>query len=187
MPFTFQETEMPGLYIIEPHYHSDARGNNLKFFHKETYESRGLACDFGETMITTNLYRNVIRGFHFQTPPYTQYKLYYCLAGAWNNYSLDLRKGSPMYGKVICIPMTVKERKVLYIPKGIANAHLILEDNTVVLYQLGSKYMPEYDAGVRWDSVGVDFKIDNPIITKKDAELPELNEVDSPFELGVNC
>ena len=95
MSFAFIESEIPGLYIVQPHCHRDQRGNNLKTFHKPTFQEKGLPCDFGETMITTNLHKNVIRGFHYQRPPYTQYKLYYCLQGEWNNYSLDLRKGSP--------------------------------------------------------------------------------------------
>lgn len=181
MGFTFQESAIPGLFIIKPHYHEDLRGSNLKTFHKETFEQMGLDCDFGETMITTNLHKNIIRGFHFQKPPYTQCKLYFCLSGAWNNYSLDLRKGSPMYGKVICIPMREEERKLLYIPKGIANAHLIQKENTRVLYQLGSKYMPEYDSGVRWDSLGIDFGVTKPIMTEKDAALPSWEEFESPF------
>lgn len=187
MPFTFTETEIPGLYIVQPHFHQDQRGSNLKTFHKPAFAEKGLPCDFGETMITTNLHKNVIRGFHYQRPPYTQYKLYFCLQGEWNNYSVDLRKGSPAYGKVICINMREEECKLLYIPKGIANAHLVLRENTRVLYQLGSQYMPEYDAGVRWDSLGIDFGELTPIITAKDAALPPFAELDSPFVFGENC
>ncbi|MCR5701976.1 MAG: dTDP-4-dehydrorhamnose 3,5-epimerase [Lachnospiraceae bacterium] len=187
MSFVFKETKIPGLMIVEPHYHEDLRGSNMKIFHKETFENEGLKCDFGETMITTNLCKNTIRGFHYQKPPYTQCKLYYCLQGAWNNYSVDLRKGSPMYGKVICIPMNEKERKLLYIPDGIANAHLVLEDNTKVLYQLGSKYMPSYEGGVRWDSFGIDFGDIHPVITDRDAALPRMSEFESPFVYGENC
>lgn len=187
MAFTFEETQISGLYIVKPHYHQDERGSNMKTFHKETFLEKGLKCDFGETMITTNLHKNVIRGFHYQRPPYTQCKLYYCLCGEWDNYSVDLRKGSPTYGKVICISMNEEERKLLYIPEGIANAHLIKRDNTKVLYQLGSKYMPDYDEGVRWDSLGIDFSIRNPIITDKDASLPSFDEFESPFIYGENC
>lgn len=187
MSFEFKDTDIPGLLIVEPHFHEDERGSNMKTFHKETFQKKGLKCDFGETMITTNLHKNTIRGFHFQRPPYTQCKLYYCLSGAWNNYSVDLRKGSPMYGRVLCIPMSEDERKLLYIPDGIANAHLILEDNTKVLYQLGSKYMPDYDGGVRWDSLGIDFGISNPVITDKDARLPAFQDFETPFIYGENC
>ena len=187
MGFIFEETKIPGLLIVRPHYHEDKRGSNMKTFHKESFEERGLKCDFGETMITTNKHKNVIRGFHYQSPPYSQCKLYYCLSGAWNNYSLDIRKGSPTYGQHICIPMDEDDRKVLYIPDGIANAHLILKDNTKVLYQLGSKYMPDYEGGVRWDSVGLELSVTNPIISEKDMEFPPLKELDSPFEFGRNC
>ena len=100
---------------------------------------------------------------------------------------MDLRKGSPTYGKVICINMREEERKLLYIPEGIANAHLVLRENTRVLYQLGAQYMPEYDAGVRWDSLGIDFGELAPIMTEKDAALPPFAELDSPFVFGKNC
>lgn len=187
MAFKFKELDIKGLYIIEPHYYADQRGSNMKTFHKETYAAQNIKCDFEETMITTNLHKNVIRGFHFQRPPYTQCKLYYCISGAWNNYCVDIRKGSPTYGKIICVTMNEEERKLLYLPEGIANAHLILRDNTKVLYQLGSKYMPEYEAGIRWNSLGVDFQIENPIITEKDSELPLFGEFESPFVYGENC
>lgn len=187
MSFQFEETKIPGLLIVRPHYREDQRGSNMKTFHKETFEKRGLKCDFGETMITTNNKKNVIRGFHYQRPPYTQCKLYYCLAGGWNNYSLDIRRGSPTYGQYICIPMDEDDRKVLYIPDGIANAHLILKDNTKVLYQLGSKYMPDYEGGIRWNSVGLDIGDVEPIISERDMRLPSLEEFDSPFEYGRNC
>jgi dTDP-4-dehydrorhamnose 3,5-epimerase len=187
MAFMFEETQIQGLYIVRPHYHEDERGSNMKIFHKETFQEKGLKSDFGETMITTNLHKNVIRGFHYQRPPYTQCKLYYCLSGKWNNYSVDLRKGSPTYGKVICILMEVADRKLLYIPEGIANAHLVKEDKTRVLYQLGSKYMPDYDEGVRWDSFGIDFSVSNPIITDRDASLPLFRDFDTPFIFGENC
>ena len=187
MSFAFKKTEIPGLLVVEPHYYADKRGSNMKTFAREAFEAEALKCDFNETMIALNKEKNTIRGFHFQRPPYTQVKLCYCLSGAWNNYSIDLRVGSPSYGKVICIPMNASERKLLYIPEGIANAHLVLEENTCVLYQLGSKYMPEYDGGIRWDSVGVDFSVHDPIITDKDAALPSLADFESPFIYGENC
>lgn len=187
MAFSFEKTKIPGLLIVHPHFHVDERGSNLKTFHRETYETEGLKCDFGETMITVNKVRGTIRGFHYQKPPYTQCKLYYCLAGGWNNYSIDLRKGSPTYGEHICIPMDEGDIKLLYIPDGIANAHLILKDNTRVLYQLGSQYMPEYEGGVRWDSVGLDLGDISPVISERDAELPAFDEFESPFLYGENC
>ena len=76
MGFQFKNTEIEGLLVVLPHHHEDERGNMTKVFHQETFLEHGLKCDFGETMITTNLYKNVVRGFHFQRPPYTQVKLY---------------------------------------------------------------------------------------------------------------
>ena len=187
MAFTFEETKIPGLLIVYPHFHGDERGSNMKTFHKDTFEEHGLKCDFGETMITTNKVKGTIRGFHYQRPPYTQSKLYYCLAGGWNNYSLDLRIGSPTYGQYICIPMNEDDMKLLYIPDGIANAHLILQDNTKVLYQMGSKYMPDFESGIRWDSVGLNLGDIHPIISSRDAKLPTFDDFESPFIYGENC
>lgn len=188
MPFTFERTEIEGFFIIRPHYHEDQRGSSMKLFHKQTFEGKGLKCDFGETLISTNLLKNTIRGFHYQMPPYAQSKLYYCLSGGWDNYSVDIRIGSPTYGKIMKIPMSEGERKVLYIPEGIANAHQVLCDHTKVLYQLTSMYMPEFDSGIRWDSLGIVFTTSNPpIITEKDACLPMAWDVKSPFVYGQNC
>lgn len=186
-PFEFEQTEIAGLYIVRPHFHWDDRGYNFKAFHRETFESRGLDCDFDETMMVLNREPGTIRGFHYQKPPYTQIKLYYCLTGGWTNYSLDIRKGSATYGKVLKIEMSEDERKMLYIPKGIANAQRVRKNNTRVFYHLGSKYMPDYEGGVRWDSVGVDLDVDNPIISDRDATFPTLSELETPFVYGENC
>lgn len=187
MSFIFEGTMIPGLYIVKPHYYGDERGSNLKTFHRETFEEHGLKCDFGETMVATNMMYGTIRGFHYQKPPYTQYKLCYCLSGKWDNFSIDLRVGSPAYGRIFRTQMSEDERKLLYIPEGIANAYLILKNNTQVLYQLGSKYMPEYEGGIKWDSVGLDLGDIRPIISKRDMEFPGLSEFESPFIYGENC
>ena len=187
MSFSFEETKIPGLFIVHPHYHEDERGSNLKTFHKDAFEERGMKCDFSETMVATNKLKDTVRGFHFQYPPYAQYKLYYCLEGAWKNYSLDLRKGSPTYGKFLCVTMSETELMGLYIPEGIANAYIVLKDNTKVLYQLSSKYMPDYEGGVRWDTVGLDLGGIEPIISKRDLEFPAFVNFDTPFIYGENC
>lgn len=185
--YEFEQTSIEGLYIIRPQFHWDERGYNLKSFHRDSFKNQGLDCDFGETMMAMNKEIGTIRGFHFQRPPYSQIKLYFCLNGGWTNYSLDLRKGAKTYGQILEVEMNEDERKMLYIPKGIANAQLVRRENTRVLYQLGSKYMPEYEGGVRWDSVGIKFDIKKPIMSERDAGFPGFSEFDSPFIYGENC
>lgn len=177
----FRESFIQGVFEYNLHVFSDDRGEITKIFHRPTFEEMGISCTYGETILSKNRYAGVIRGFHFQYPPYVQSKLLFCLSGNCCNFLLDLRQGSPTYGQVDKVELDCNHAKALIIPTGVANAFVINEDNTTILYHLTSKYMPEYEGGICWNSVGVDFGVKNPIISEKDYKLPQFKDFVSPF------
>lgn len=180
----FKQLPMQGVYEGSPKRSMDQRGSVTKIFQRALYEELGIDCSYNETLISRNAQKGVIRGFHFQYPPYAQSKLIYCITGACTSYLLDLRKGSPTYQQVQQILLSGEKSNVLIVPVGVANAYFIEQANTILLYQLTGQYMPEYEGGIRWDSVELQLACDEPIISIRDSGFPALAEFDSPFIWG---
>lgn len=187
MIYDIEESEIKGVFLLKPHFYTDVRGSITKTFHKESFDQIGLECDWGESLITENFQKGVIRGFHFQRPPYCQAKTIFCVTGSILDAVLDLRRGSKTYGKTAQFSLDCHKKNLLYIPKGVANAYAIGQDNTIIAYHLTSTYMPDYESGIRWDSTDVDFGFKNPIIADKDSKLALFSEFESPFIYGKNC
>lgn len=177
----FKQLPMQGVYEGSPKRSMDQRGSVTKIFQRALYEELGIDCSYNETLISRNAQKGVIRGFHFQHPPYAQSKLIYCITGACTSYLLDLRKGSPTYQQVQQIVLSAEKDNALVVPVGVANAYFIEQANTILLYQLTGQYMPEYEGGIRWDSVGLSFSADTPIVSERDRCLPAWADFDSPF------
>lgn len=172
---------MAGVYEGVPKKNVDKRGSVTKIFERNIFQKLGIDCDYNETLVSRNAVKGVIRGFHFQYPPYAQSKLICCLSGACTGYLLDLRKGAPTYGQIQQLQLSEEKGNVLVVPVGVANAYFIEQDNTTILYQLTSRYMPEFEGGISWNSVGLEVAWENPIVSEKDLLLPALAEFDSPF------
>lgn len=182
MGYECRPLSISGAYELSVPRFQDARGVLQKIYHAESFREWIPEMEIGETLVSRNKTAGVVRGFHFQRPPYAQAKTLFCLEGALVNVVLDIRRGSPTYGEVESVCLSGEKGSVLYIPEGIANCYAIREDNTVVIYNLTSKYMPDYADGIRWDSVGVDFGADGGwILSEKDASLPRWEDFTSPF------
>lgn len=177
---TVHDTEFWGLKIIETNHFCDERGTFHKFFSKNDFESLGLDTSFRESYYSINK-KGVIRGMHFQIPPADHTKLVYVTSGRILDVVLDIRKDSPTYGKYFSVELSSDVAKALYIPKGFAHGFLSLEDNTCVHYMQTSCYDKECDCGIRYDSFGFDWKVENPLVSERDKMHPEFNDFDSPF------
>jgi dTDP-4-dehydrorhamnose 3,5-epimerase len=118
---------------------------------------------------------------HFQTPPHDHEKLVYCMQGQVLDVVVDLRKASHTYGMHIAVELNAASGQGLMIPKGMAHGFLALTDDVLMAYKVTSAYKPENDAGIRWDSIGVDWKIDNPIVSSRDWGHPTLSNFETPF------
>lgn len=175
-----EETFINGLKIIHLEKHMDTRGLFLKVFNSEVFQQYGLETEFKENYFSVSS-KNVLRGMHFQAPPYDHTKLVYCSNGKVMDVVLDLRKSSPTFRKYLSIYLGAEESKLLYIPNGCAHGFLSLKDDSIVNYLQTSVYNKLYDKGVRFDSFGMDWGIENAIVSNRDKSFVGLDSFNSPF------
>jgi len=171
----FIETELKGVYIIEPERIKDERGFFARTWCKREFEAHGLNPNLVQCSISFNKKKGTLRGMHYQIAPYEETKLVRCTMGAIYDVIVDLIPESKTFKQWISIELTSENRKMLYIPEGLAHGFLTLTDNTEVFYQMSESYMPEYAKGVRWDdpAFGIHWPIDILVISKKDRQFPD--------------
>ncbi|MCW8839087.1 MAG: dTDP-4-dehydrorhamnose 3,5-epimerase [Thiovulaceae bacterium] len=177
------DTFIPELKILEPRIFEDIRGKFIKTFNNDFFEKNSLNINIEETYYSIS-HKDVIRGMHFQTPPYDHIKLVYVPHGKIIDVVLDIRKNSPTYGKCFSIELSSNNAKVLIIPKGLAHGFKSLEDNTNVTYMQTSGYAPDNDGGIKYDSFDFDWDSEAPKLSDRDQSFPALKEFESPFVFG---
>ncbi|QOG11503.1 dTDP-4-dehydrorhamnose 3,5-epimerase [Arcobacter sp. FWKO B] len=177
------DTNILGLKILEPRIFEDIRGKFTKTFTNDFFIEHGLDIHIKETYYSIS-HKDVIRGMHFQTPPYDHIKLVYVPAGTIIDVVVDIRKNSPTYGKYFSTKLSSDNGKVLIIPKGLAHGFKSLEDNTNVTYMQTTCYAPHNDSGVRYDSFGFDWDCTNPKLSDRDQSFSTLSEFKTPFNFG---
>ena len=175
-----RKTNIEGLFVIDLFHAEDNRGGFVKTFHKDSFEKMGLNTDFQESFYSINN-KGVIRGMHFQTPPFDHDKLVYCTNGRLTDVILDIRKDSPTYGKYASIELSGDNYRAIFIPKGMAHGFESMEDHTIMTYLTSTMHQPSHDQGIRFDSFGKKWESENPIINERDLNWPSLSEYDSPF------
>ncbi len=182
MPFTFRRLEIPEVVLIEPKVFQDGRG-----FFMETYKFSEFA-EFGitERFVQDNHSRSkkgVIRGLHYQNPPRAQGKLVRVVVGEIFDVAVDIRKGSPTYGKWIGERLSSENKRMLYIPPGFAHGFCVLSQEAEVVYKVTEEYAPEHEAGVIWNDpgIGIRWPVENPILSPKDARWPPLKDAVNGF------
>ena len=148
---TFEDVQIPGAFILEPKRFEDERGFFAASFTLEEFEKRGLETRWDQFSISYNHARGTLRGMHFQREPFEEVKLVRCTRGSIYDVLLDLRPGSPAHGRWVATELTAENRRLVYIPKGVAHGFQALEDHTEVAFQVSAPYRPEVADGVRWD------------------------------------
>lgn len=179
------ELAIPGCYQIVPNIFSDKRGLFVKTFHSETLCKYGVNLDLKEEFYSISK-KNVLRGLHFQSAPSAHNKLVYCPKGAVLDFFLDVRVGSPTYGKHLSIELNENNGIILYLPIGIAHGFLSLEDDSLMVYKTDCSYDPNADGGLRFSSCGIKLPITNSkiIISDRDANLTSFDLYKSEFQYG---
>lgn len=175
-----QKTSFEGLYILETVNFQDIRGGFQKLFNYDFFERNGLDTDFREFYYSVS-HKDVIRGMHFQLPPFEHTKLVYVSRGKIRDVVVDIRKSSETYGKCFSLELDACKGQYLYIPKGFAHGFLSLEDNTIVNYAQTSGYSKEHDCGIDYSSIGFEWSVDTPIVSGRDLTFKKLNDFKSPF------
>ena len=183
------KTDIDGVLIIEPKVFGDARGYFLESFNaKEFAEKTGLNIDFVQDNESMSSY-GVMRGLHFQRPPYTQGKLVRCVKGAVLDVAVDIRKGSPTYGQHVAVELTEDNHRQFFVPRGFAHGFAVLSETAVFQYKCDNFYAPQADGGISIldDSLGIDWKIPTAkaLLSEKDTKHALLKDFDSPFDINV--
>lgn len=175
-----RESSLSGCFEIIPQIFSDERGLFVKTFQCEIFAQHGLVDSFAEEFYSWSN-RDVLRGLHFQIPPAEHTKVVTCLSGKVLDVVVDLRIGSPTFGQHELFTLREGDTTMLYIPSGLAHGFLTLSDKALMYYQVTSIHNPEYDKGIHWDSAGIAWPIISPVVSARDAALPDLDNFDSPF------
>lgn len=183
------KTDIEGVVVIEPRVFDDARGYFFESYSKRRFDEAVKPVEFvqdNESMST----RGVIRGLHFQRPPFSQSKLVRCVRGAVLDVVVDIRRGSPTYGSHVAVELTGENRRQLFVPRGFAHGFAVLSDEAVFQYKCDNYYHPESEGGISIadNSLGIDWRI-NPaeaILSDKDLRNPMLRDFESPFDITVS-
>ncbi len=182
MVFTFKRLEIKDLILIEPTLYSDNRGFFYENFKESDFIQYGISGKFVQENFSHSV-KNVIRGLHFQKKPKSQAKLVSVVKGKIFDVGVDIRKNSSTYGKWVGEILSEKNHRSLYIPEGFAHGFCVLSDEADVSYKVNKEFSPENDRGVIWNDskINVMWPIEKPIISKKDSQLPTLDESDNNF------
>ena len=180
----FIKTAISGVYIIEPSVFGDNRGYFLESFNLEKFEENIYPIKFVQDNESKSS-KGVLRGLHFQKPPFNQAKLVRCIEGRVMDVAVDLRKESPTYGKHITVELSGENKKQLFVPRGFAHGFSVLSKTAIFAYKVDNDYAPEYDAGIRWDDTNLNInwglEKNEVLVSEKDKVLPFLSEFETPF------
>lgn len=183
------KTNIEGVLIIEPKVFGDSRGYFFESFNaKEFREKTGLDITFVQDNESMSSY-GVMRGLHFQRPPYTQSKLVRCVKGKVLDVAVDIRKGSPTYGQHVAVELTEDNHRQFFVPKGFAHGFAVLSETAVFQYKCDNFYAPQADGGISIldKSLGIDWHIPTAeaLLSEKDTKHPLLADFDSPFSIDI--
>ncbi|MDD2888657.1 MAG: dTDP-4-dehydrorhamnose 3,5-epimerase [Aliarcobacter sp.] len=186
----FTRTKIHDVVIIEPKVHGDHRGYFVETFRADKLESfLGFKLNFGQDNESKSS-KGVLRGLHYQLPPFAQTKLVRVIQGKVLDVAVDIRKESPTFGQHVSIELSADNKKQILIPRGFAHGFVVLEDDTIFAYKVDNYYSPECDRGIAFDddSLNIDWilKKEELKLSEKDTKQAKLNETNDLFEFGVN-
>lgn len=179
-----ESTEIPDVRIITPKKFGDHRGFFSETYNQGAFEAAGLDLTFVQDNHSFSTPKGTLRGLHFQTPPHGQAKLLRVICGAIYDVAVDIRKGSPTYGKWVARTISAAAWNQILVPVGFAHGFCTIEENTEVLYKVTGKYAPECEGGLTWNDpdLAIDWPLDGaPILSAKDESYKPFAEFDSPF------
>jgi dTDP-4-dehydrorhamnose 3,5-epimerase len=179
----FTPVKLQGAWLVEPKVFSDERGHFFESYVQKVFAAKGITDEFVQDNHSASLRRGVLRGLHFQAPPFAQSKLVRVVAGAVFDVIVDLRRDSSTRGQWASFELTSEGHEMLYVPRGFAHGFCTLSDSTVVLYKADNYYSPQHDRGVVWNDpdLAIAWPVEEPLLSAKDRNLPRLAEQELPF------
>ncbi len=184
MPFKLLHTDIPDVKVVEPKVFPDERGYFLESFKKSDFISLGIERDFKQDNHSFSV-AGTLRGLHFQKPPYAQGKIVRVVVGRIIDVAVDVRVGSPTYGRYVSVELSADNHLMLWVPEGFAHGFLALTDS-LVLYKATSEYNKASEGGLIWNDpdVGIKWPVETPILSEKDTQWPKLKNLKSGFIYG---
>jgi len=177
------ETALAEVFIIEPQVFGDHRGYFMETYNEAKFHELGITNVFVQDNQSFTAQKGTLRGLHFQNDPMAQAKLVRCGRGAVLDVAVDIRKGSPNYLKWVAVELSAENKRMLFIPRGFAHGFVTLTDDVEFIYKVDNLYSKEHDRGIRFDdpSIGVEWGVENPILSQKDTSSPLLKDSDCNF------
>lgn len=184
------KTDIEGVCIVSPKVFKDTRGYFMESFSEKEFEEKVAKTEFVQDNESMSSY-GVMRGLHFQVPPFTQAKLVRCVKGRVLDVAVDIRIGSPTYGKHVAVELSEDNHLQLFVPRGFAHGFAVLSETAVFQYKCDNYYAPQADGGIsiKDESLGIDWRIpvDKALLSEKDLKHPMLENFVSPFVFNENC
>ena len=179
----FEKTKLEGVVVITPDVFGDHRGFFMESWSEHKMEEAGLHYNFVQDNHSMSSVKGTLRGIHFQKGDKAQAKLVRCVKGAVLDVAVDLRHASPTYKQWVAVELSAENKKQLMIPRGFGHGFVTLTDEVEFLYKADNYYAPEADGGIRWNDpeIGVDWGVENPILSAKDEKNPFLHELGEVF------
>lgn len=187
------ETKIKGVFILEPDVHGDNRGWFMESYNKDTFEKLGINDTFIQDNCSFSALKGTLRGLHYQKAPYCQSKLVRCSKGRVIDVAVDIRKGSDTYGKWVSCELSEDNKRMFYIPHGMAHGFLTLSDDVEFQYKCDNLYNKDSEGAIRYDDPTINVEWGKllegitPILSDKDKVAPSLEECNANFVLGENC
>ena len=177
------KTPIPDLLVVEPSVFNDQRGYFFEVYNQERYFNNNMQMQFVQDNESKSG-KNVIRGLHFQKPPFAQGKLVRVIQGKVLDVAVDIRKGSPTYGSYHAVELDAISKRMFYIPEGFAHGFLTMEEDTIFAYKCTNYYNKESEGSLLWsdETIGIKWNIKNPILSEKDKIAPLFKDFNSPFK-----
>lgn len=188
------QTKIPGVVILEPKIFGDARGYFFESFSQREFDEKVAIPNFGKPIqfVQDNESMSsygVMRGLHFQTPPFTQSKLVRCVKGNVLDVAVDIRKGSPTYGQHVAVELSEENHRQFFVPRGFAHGFAVLSETAIFQYKCDNFYASQADGGIsiKDDSLGIDWQIptEKALLSEKDMKHALLEDFDSPFDITI--
>lgn len=183
MPFEFRRLALPDIVLVQASRFGDDRGFFMETFKASAFAAGGIPAPFVQDNLSHSS-RGVLRGLHYQKHPGAQGKLVSVVRGTILDVAVDIRRGSPTYGRWLSCELSAGTGTMVYVPAGFAHGFCVLSDEADVLYKVTAEFDPDLDRGILWNDpeVGVQWPFDDPILSAKDARLPPLRLADNNFE-----
>ena len=183
------KTDIEGVVIIKPRIFTDARGYFFESYSKREFDGKVRRVDFVQDNESCSS-RGVMRGLHFQRPPFTQSKLVRCVRGRVLDVAVDIRKGSPTYGRHVAVELSEDNHLQFFVPRGFAHGFAVLSETAVFQYKCDNYYAPQSEGAIAWNDpqIGIDWRIDpaNVILSEKDSRHPRLDEAPELFDYNTD-